>query len=88
MSLCRRPYIDRRKEFSEEERDRLTKIDNEIWEKAKDSKLFFKVYPLVGKPGYQIKNNAASFRFKIYTIITAHYLWAVLKLIQCILCRK
>ena len=59
MSLCRRPYIDRRKEFSEEERDRLTKIDNEIWEKAKDSKLFFKVYPLVGKPGYQIKNNAS-----------------------------
>jgi hypothetical protein len=59
MSLCRRPYIDRRKEFSEEERDRLTKIDNEIWEKAKDSKLFFKVYPLVGEPGYQIKNNAS-----------------------------
>ena len=59
MSLCRRSYIDRRKEFSEEERDRLTKIDNEIWEKAKDSKLFFKVYPLVGKPSYQIKNNAS-----------------------------
>jgi hypothetical protein len=59
MSLCRRPYIDKRKEFSEEERDRLTKIDNEIWEKAKDSKLFFKVYPLVGKPSYQIKNNAS-----------------------------
>jgi len=58
MSLCRRPYIDKRKEFSEEERDRLTKIDNEIWEKAKNSKLFFRVKPLVGESGYQVKNSA------------------------------
>ena len=59
MSLCRRPYIDNIKEFSQGEKDRLTTIDNEIWEQAKNSKLFVKVYPKVGNPAYQIKNSAS-----------------------------
>lgn len=57
MSLCRRPYIDNIKEFSQGEKDRLTIIDNEIWEQAKDSKLFVKVTPKVGSSAYQIKNS-------------------------------
>jgi hypothetical protein len=58
MSLCRRPYIDNIKEFSQGEKDRLTVIDNEIWEKAKESKLFVKVIPKKVSPAYQIKNSA------------------------------
>jgi len=57
MSLCRRPYIDNIKEFSQGEKDRLTVIDNEIWEKAKESKLFVKVIPKKVSPAYQIKNS-------------------------------
>jgi hypothetical protein len=57
MPLCRRLYIDNIKEFSQGEKDRLTVIDNEIWEKAKESKLFVKVTPKKVNPAYQIKNS-------------------------------